>query len=143
MARAEGREIFFRQFEQSHRWSQPPAMLGMGRMLEILLQMNERSRGLDQSLEKVVVAGVAVEPKVLQHVMSFVVALIVPAAKVSAIERIHRDFAGKSRSLALQVTDELRNSFAFVHEALNFNMPQMMGKLTFPEGDNIQRRSQE
>ena len=128
-------------------------MLRMGRMFEILLEMNERSRGLNQSLEKIIVAGVAVEPKVLQHVMSFVVALIVPAAKVSAIERIHRDFAGKSRlrgidygarvgSLALQVTDELRNSFAFVHEALNFNMPQMMGKLTFPEGDNIQRRRQ-
>ena len=143
MARPERREIFFRQLEQSHRRAQTPAVLRMGRVFEILLEMNERSRGLNQSLEKIIVAGVAVEPKMLQHVMSFVVALIVPAAKVSAIERIHRDFAGKIRSLALQVTDELRNSFAFVHEALNFNMPPMMGKPTFPEGDNIQRRSQE
>ena len=106
--------------------------------------MNERARGLDQSLEKIVVGSVGIEPEMLQHVVRFVVSLIVPTPKIGAIERMFRDLAGKIGILAFEVPHELRNSFAFAHEALNFSMPQMMGKPTFPEGpDNIRRRSQE
>jgi archaellum component FlaG (FlaF/FlaG flagellin family) len=79
-----------------------------------------------------------------QHVVRFVVALVVPASKISAIKRMARNLAGKIRVVALQVANELRNSFAFVHEAFNLTMPQMMGKPTFPEGpDNIRRRFHE
>jgi hypothetical protein len=76
--------------------------------------------------------------------MSFVVEPIVPAPEISAIEWVIRHFPGKIRILTFQVADELRNSFAFAHEAFNFSMPQMMGKPTFPEGpDNVRRYSQE
>src|SRR5437764_14600487 len=96
--------------------------------------MDERARGLDQPLEKIVVRRVAIKPEMLEHIMSFIVALIVPAPKVSAIKWVLRHLAGKFGVLAFQVANELRNSFAFAHERLNFSMPQMMGKSTFPEG---------
>lgn len=144
MARTERREILFRQLKQPHRRSQAPAVLRMFRMLEIFLEMNESARSLDQPLEEIVVVAVPVEPKVLEHIVSFVVALIVPAPKISAVERMLRHLAGKFGVVAFQVANELRNSFAFAHEGLNFSMPQMMGKPTFPEGpDRIRRHSQE
>jgi hypothetical protein len=144
MARAERPEILCRQFEEPHRRSQAPAVFRMGRMFEIFLKMHERARGLNQSFEEIVVVTVRVEPKMFEHIVSFVVALVVPASKVSAIKRMLGHFAGKFGIVAFQVSNELRNSFAFAHEGLNFSMPQMMGKPTFPEGpDNIRRRSQE
>jgi hypothetical protein len=79
-----------------------------------------------------------------QHIVSFIVTLVVPAPKVSAIKWMLRHFAGKFGVVAFQVANESRNSFAFAHEGLNFSMPQMMGKPTFPEGpDKIRRHSQE
>ena len=144
MARAERPEILFRQFEEPRRRSQAPAVFRMGWMFEIFLKMHERARGLNQSFEEIIVVTVRVEPKMFEHIVSFVVALVVPASKVSAIKRMLRHFAGKFGIVAFQVSNELRNSFAFAHEGLNFSMPQMMGKPTFPEGpDNIRRRSQE
>ncbi len=144
MTRTERSEIFFRQFEQSHRRAQTPAMFGVGGMFEILLKMNERARGLNHSLKKIVVRGVGIQPEVFQHVVGFVVALVVPASKISPIKRMARDLAGKIGVVTFEVANELRNSFAFVHEAFNFTMPQMMGKPTFPEGpDSSRRRCQE
>src|SRR5690242_12097121 len=116
----------------------------MGGMLEIFLKMNERTSRLDQPLKEIVVDSVAVEPKVFHYIVRFVIALLVPAPKISAIKRIPGHLARKIGIVAREIADELRNSFAFVHEAFNFNMPQMMGKPTFPEGpDNIRRRSDE
>src|SRR5690242_4026568 len=97
-------------------------------MLEILLQMNERARGLNQSLEKIIVRGVSIEPKMLEHIVRFVVALLVPAAKIRPIKWMLCDLPGKICVVTFEVANELRNSFAFVHETLNFSMPQMMGK---------------
>ena len=55
-----------------------------------------------------------------------------------------RDLVAQVDIVAFELADELRNPFAFVHEALNFSMPQMMGKPTFPEGpEDFQGRSQE
>jgi hypothetical protein len=65
--------------------------------------------------------------------------LFVPAAKISAIERMVRHLTGEIGVIAFEVADELRNSFAFVHEPLNFTMPKMMGKPTFLEGTDILR----
>lgn len=113
-------------------------------MLEILLKMNKDARGLNQSLEKIVVVCVGVEPEMLQYVVRFVVTLVIPAPEIGAIKRMLCDFARKTGVIAFQIANELRNSFAFVHEAFNFNMPHMMGKPTFPEGpDNIRRSAQE
>ena len=144
MAWTEWAKIFFCQFEQSRRRSQTSAVFRVGRVFEIFLQMDKRPRRLDQSLEKIIVLGVGVQPEMLEHVMRFVVALLIPAAKVSAIKRVLCDLAGKVRVVTFEVANELRNSFAFVHEGFNFSMPQMMGKPTFPEGpDDFRRWSQE
>jgi len=144
MAGTKRSEVLFRQLEESDRRPQPSAVLCMGRVFEIFLEMHERARCLDQSLKKIIVVSVGVEPKMFEHIVSFVVTLIVPASKVSAIKRMFCYFAGKFSIVARQIANELRNSFAFVHEGFNFSMPQMMGKPTFPEGpENIRRRSQE
>jgi hypothetical protein len=144
MARTERREILLRQFEESDRRAQAPAVFRMCRVFEIFLEMHEGARGLDQPFEEIIVVSLGVEPKMFEHIVSFVVALVVPAPKVSAIKRMLRHFAGKFGVVAFQVANELRNSFAFAHEGLNFSMPQMMGKPTFPEGpDKIRRHSQE
>jgi len=119
-------------------------MLRVCRVLEIFLEMNVRSRSLDQSLEKVIVVGVGVEPEMFEHIVSLIVTLVIPAAKVGAIKWVLGDLTRKIGSVTLEVANESGNSFAFGHEALNFTMPQMMGKPTFPEGpDKIRRRSQE
>lgn len=144
MAWTEWAKIFVGQFEQSHRRPQTAAVFGVGGVFEIFLQMDKRPRRLDQSLEKVVVLSVGIQPEMLEHIMRFVVALLIPAAKVSAIKRMLCNLAGKLRVVTFEVANELRNSFAFVHEAFNFSMPQTMGKPTFPEGpDDFRRRSQE
>ena len=144
MTRREPAEISFSQLEQSHRWTQTPAVFGMRRVLEIFLEMDERARRLDQTLEKIVVVGVGVQPKVLQDVVRFVVTLFVPATKERAVARMLCYVAGKIDIVTFEVADELRNSFAFVHEAFNLTMPQMMGKPTFPEGTDVVRcRKQE
>src|SRR6266404_1970222 len=112
-------------------------MLRVGRMLEVFLQMHKRARRLNQSLEKIIVRGVSVEPEMLQHVVGLIVTPIVPAAKIRAVKRMIGDFARKIRVATFEIAHELRNSFAFVHEAFNFSMPQMMGKPTFPEGPPV------
>ena len=77
--------------------------------------------------------------------MRVVITLLIPATKVGAIERVLRHLAASSRLrgagygaqadiVAFELADDLRNPLAFVHEALNFITPQMMGKPTFPEG---------
>ncbi|MEY2558070.1 MAG: hypothetical protein QOE34_1495, partial [Verrucomicrobiota bacterium] len=55
--RPKRRQVFFREPEQSDRRGEPLPVFWMGRMLEMLLQMNERARGLDQALEKLRVFG--------------------------------------------------------------------------------------
>jgi len=114
-------------------------MLGVRRMLEMFLQVHECARRLDQALEKIIVGRVPVKPEMLQNIVRFVVTLVVPTSKVSAIERMVGDVAGEVGVVAFEVPHELRNPFAFVHEAFNFTMPHMMGKPTFLEGTEILR----
>ena len=137
-------EIFFRKLEKSHRRTQTPPVFGVRRMLVIFLKMNERARGLDQSLEKIIVVGVGIEPNLFQNIVGFIVTLLVPAAKIGAIKGMVCDLSGKIGVVAFEAAHELRNSFAFVHEAFNFNMPPMMGKPTFLEGTaNLRCHKQE
>jgi hypothetical protein len=52
-----------------------------------------------------------------------------------------RYVAGRSDLVAFELADKLRNPLAFAHGGLNFIVPQMMGKPTFPEGhDRSPRR---
>ena len=106
--------------------------------------MDKRAGSLDQSFEKVIVVAVAVEPNLLQDVVRLVIALVIPAAEVSAVKWMIRHVAGRIDIVALELAHKLRNPLAFAHEGLNFSVPQMMGKPTFPEGHEIVRdRSQE
>src|SRR5437868_9004347 len=103
--------------------------------------MDKRAGGLDQPFEKIIIVGVSVEPNLLQNVMRLVVTLLVPAAKERAIERMVRYVAGKIDIVAFELAHKLRNPLAFAHGGLNFIVPQMMGKPTFPEGhDSSPRR---
>lgn len=81
--------------------------------------MHKRARGLDQSLEKIVIGRLAVEPELLQHIVRFVVALLIPATKIGAIKGAIRYVATKIDIVALKVAHELRNPLAFAHVGLN------------------------
>ena len=134
MSRTEFRQVFFRQLEEFNRRTQTPAVLGVRWVFEVLLEMDESARRLNQSFEEIVVLGVAIQPKLFQHIVRFVVTLLVPAAKKRAIKWMGRYVAGRIDLVAFKLADKLRNPLAFAHGGLNFIMPQMMGKPTFPEG---------
>ena len=144
MSRGEGRQVLFRQLEEFYSRAQAPAVFCVRWVFEIFLQMHERARSLNQSFEKVIIVGVAIEPNLLQNVVRLVVTLLVPAAKKRAVKWMGRYVAGRIYLVAFELADELRNPLAFAHEGLNFIVPQMMGKPTFPEGhESVRDRSQE
>jgi|ERR1700736_2835346 len=106
--------------------------------------MDERARSLNQSLEKIIIVGVAIEPNLLQNIVRLVVILLIPAAKERAIKRVVRQVARRIDLVAFELAHKLRNPLAFAHGGLNFIVPQMMGKPTFPEGhESVRDRSQE
>ncbi len=51
-------------------------MFCVRRMLEIFLKMHKSTGGLNQSFEKITVVGVAIEPKLFQDIVCFVVTLL-------------------------------------------------------------------
>ena len=134
MSRTEFRQVFFRQLEEFNRRAQTPAVLCVRWVFEVLSKMDESAGRLNQSFEEIVVLGVAIQPKLFQHIVRFVVTLLVPAAKKRAIKWMGRYVAGRIDLVAFKLADKLRNPLAFAHGGLNFIMPQMMGKPTFPEG---------
>ena len=86
MVRRETNEILLRQLKKPHRRSQTAAVFRMSRIFEILLQMDKRARGLDQAFKKIIVGCLGIKPEVLKNIVRFVITLIVPAAKIGAIE---------------------------------------------------------
>src|ERR1051326_6297037 len=86
--RAEGREIFCREPEQSHRRIQSPPIFRVRRPCVLLLQMHEPAGGLDQSLEKIRVVRFRSQPKMLEHVVRFIIALLIPALEEADITRM-------------------------------------------------------
>ena len=116
-------------------------MFRMRRLLEVFLKMHKRAGCLDQSFEKNRIVRFHLEPDVLEHIVRFVVTLLVPAAKKPAIKWMGRNVAGRIDLVAFELADKLRKPLAFAHGGLNFIVPQMMGKPTFPEGhDSSPRR---
>ena len=63
-------------------------MLRVRRMFEVLLKMNEGPCGLNQSFEIIRVGRFRVEPKLFQHIVRFIVLLLVPALKKRAVIRV-------------------------------------------------------
>ena len=126
--RRKGREIFFRQAKQAHRRIQPPPVFWMGWSRVLFLQMHKPSRRLDQALEIVRVLRFRPQPKVLKHVVRFVIALLIPAAKETDVTGMRGDLVGAFRGrAAAQFLDELGNSLAFVHGKLTFGAAEMTG----------------
>ena len=63
-------------------------MLRVRRMFEVLLKMNERPGGLNQSFEIIGVWRFRIEPKLFQDVVRLIVLLFVPATKKRAVIRV-------------------------------------------------------
>ena len=72
-------------------------MFRMGRMFELLLQMNKGAGRLDQAFEilRIVGSGRLLEPDLLENIVRFVVTLLVPAAKKRAVIRMIGDRAAR------------------------------------------------
>jgi len=66
-------------------------MLGMQWVLELFLQMDKGARRLNQAFEIIRVFVLCFQPKMFEHIVRFVVALLVPATKKTAIEWMVRD----------------------------------------------------
>jgi hypothetical protein len=129
MSRREERQIFFRESKQTHGRSQTPTVLRMQWLLEVFLQMNEGPSRLNQAFEKIIVVSVAVQPKLLENVVRFIVMLLVPALKICTVEWMRRDIDFRRiDGFTNKLLDEARNPLAFVHEGLNLPAAQMMGK---------------
>jgi hypothetical protein len=118
----------------------------MLRMFELLLQMNKGARGLNQALEILRVVGgrCLLEPDLLEDIVRFVVALLVPTAKKCAVIRMVDDGAAPGfRLAAFQRLHELGNSLAFAHGGRNLVAPAMMGKrarFSLREGERLHDR---
>ena len=121
-------------------------MFRMGRMLELLLQMDERAGSLDQALEILRIAGGRrrLEPDLFENIMRLVVTLFVPATKKGAVIRMIGDRAAPGFCLAaFQRLHELGNSLAFAHGGRNLAVPAMMGKrarFSLREGERLHDR---
>ena len=117
---AVGPEIFLRQSKQTHRWIHPPPVLWVCRPRVLLLQMHKATRGLDQSFEIIRVLRFRTQPEMLEDVVRFVVALLIPTAKKAHVAGMLRDLVGRFRRRVAQLLDEPGNSLAFVHGELSF-----------------------
>jgi hypothetical protein len=104
-------------------------MFRVRRMFEPLLQMNEGAGRLDQALKKIRVAGIRVQPELLENIVRFIVMLLVPAPKKGAIKRVLCDIRlGWIDLVRAQLRHKSRNPLAFVHEELNLQVALMMSK---------------
>jgi hypothetical protein len=93
--------------------------------------MDEGTGGLDQALEVLGVLGAdgTLKPDLFENVVRFIIALLVPTLKKSAIVRMIRHQAGAGPgATCFQRFHKSRNPLAFAHEGLNLGAPAMMGK---------------
>ena len=126
--RAVGPQIFLRQSKQTHRRIHPPSVLWVGRPGVLLLQMHETTRGLDQPLEIIRVVRFRAQPEMLEDVMRFVVALLIPTAKKADVAGMFCNLVRRLlRRRAAQLLDEPGNSLVFVHGELSFVSAVMTG----------------
>lgn len=123
-----GREIFFRQSKQTYGGMQSSPILGMIWARVVFLQMHKAARGLNQAFEIIGIVRLRPQPKMLEHIMRFVIALLVPTAEESDITGMFRDVVRiKAGPPATQLRYEFGNSLAFVHEKLSFVVAEMTG----------------
>src|SRR6266513_2309239 len=106
MSRGEARQVLFRQLEEFYSRAQAPAVFCVRGVFEIFLQMDERARSLNQTFEKIIIVGIAIEPNLLQNVVRLVVTLFVPAAKKRTIKRMARHVARRIDIFAFELADK-------------------------------------
>jgi hypothetical protein len=144
--RTQRRQILFRETKQTDRRPQPPPVFRMGRIFELLLQMNKGAGGLDQAFEILRIVGRCrlLEPNLLKNIVRLVVSLFVPAVKKCAVIGMVGDRAAPALCVAAsQRLHELGNSLAFAHEGRNLVAPAMMGKrarFNLREGERLRDR---
>ena len=77
----------------------------------------------------------------LEHVVRFVVALLIPATKKAEVTGMLRDFVGRFISRgAAQLFHQPGNSLAFVHGTLSFGSAEMTGNrapIVFPRRADV------
>ena len=134
--RREGREILFREPKQAHRRIHPPAVFRVGRPGMLFLQMHKPARGLDEPLEVVCVLRFRLQPEMLEHIVRFVIALLVPATKEADVAGMLRDLGRHvRRRRGAQFFHQPGNSLAFVHGKLSLGSAEMTGnraRIVFP-----------
>ncbi len=140
-----GPQVFLREPKEPHGRIHASSVLRMRRPRELLLQMHEPARGLNQAFEVVGVLTFRAQPKVLEHVVRLVVALLVPAKEEPGVARMLRDFPARAaRRRAAQLLNQPGNSLVFVHEELNLDSAEMTGnraRRVFAEEGSRARRA--
>src|SRR3954470_1675915 len=109
------RKILLREPKQSHGRPEPFAVFRMGWMLELFLQMDECASRLNEPFKilRVLGRGRIMEPDLFEHVVRFIIPLLVPTAEKSPVIRVRRDPVPSWRSFApFQGFNEPRNPLA-------------------------------
>ncbi len=121
-------QIFLRQPKEPHRRIHSPAVFRMRRPRELFLQMDEATGGLNEPLEIIRVLRFRAQPEMLEDIVRFVVALLVPTKKEAGVAGMIGDFSTlAARRRATQLLDQPGNSLVFVHGTLNLVSAEMTG----------------
>ena len=112
MHRRERRDVSPSQLKQPCRRPQPPSVLRMPGPQKLLLQMDERSCDLDQSLEKRAVRIVCPQPELFEHIVRFVVFAAIEADEKARVVRVEVEVRRGAERL-----DEGGNAITFFHNA--------------------------
>ena len=129
MPRAEPCQVALREQEQTHRGTQTPAVLRVQWVFESFLKVDKSASCLDQSLEEIRIARIRFQPKLLEHIVRFVITLFVPTTEKRAVKRMLCDFClTRIDDVSTQLSHQLRNPLAFVHGKLNLLTAQIMSK---------------
>jgi hypothetical protein len=90
--------------------------------------MDKAARRLNQAFEVIRILRSRPHPEMLEHIVGFVITLLIPAAEKSQVTRMLRDVvASLPRGCTHQLFDELGNSLVFVHGELRFAAAEMTG----------------
>jgi hypothetical protein len=111
MERAKWLEICKGKMKQPHRWAQTPPIFGMMRSEMLLLQMNKCSRSLDHPFVVSMVFIPASKPEMFQHIMRFVIALLIETDEITLVTRMQRKL-----TVHRETRSKSGDALAFVHE---------------------------
>ena len=110
VSRAEWRNVFDSQREQSRRGMETPSIGGMPRSGDLFFQMHEGTRDLDEAFKIKVVFVAAFQPEVLEDIVRFVVVAPVETLEIPSI-------AGMKNAVArgLKELDKVCNAIVLRH----------------------------